>query len=70
LVGPGFIGINWCSRRPSWALSSGQCEEQRDRQVMGYNIQRIFSGVFAAGAASRHGWVMISIFNSHISGMG
>lgn len=41
-------------------------------QVMGYNIQRIFSGVFAAGAGlAAMGGVMISIFNGHIyPGMG
>jgi branched-chain amino acid transport system permease protein len=36
-------------------------------QVMGYNIQRIFSGVFAAGAAlAAMGGVMFSIFNGRI----
>jgi branched-chain amino acid transport system permease protein len=36
-------------------------------QVMGYNIQRIFSGVFAAGAAlAAMGGVMFAIFNGRI----
>jgi branched-chain amino acid transport system permease protein len=36
-------------------------------QVMGYNIQRVFSGVFAAGAAlAAMGGVMFSIFNGRI----
>ena len=36
-------------------------------QVMGYNIQRIFSGVFAAGAAlAAMGGVMFAIFNGQI----
>jgi branched-chain amino acid transport system permease protein len=41
-------------------------------QVMGYNIQRIFMGVFAAGAAlAAMGGVMFSIFSGHVyPGMG
>ncbi len=41
-------------------------------QVMGYNIQRIFMGVFAAGAAlAAMGGTMFSIFNGHVyPGMG
>jgi branched-chain amino acid transport system permease protein len=36
-------------------------------QIMGYNIQRIFSGVFAAGAAlAAMGGVMFAIFNGRI----
>lgn len=68
-----FVGIQLVLQKTKLGIIVRAGVENKEIvQVMGYNIQRIFSGVFAAGAAlAAMGGVMISIFNGHIyPGMG
>ncbi|MEW6186040.1 MAG: branched-chain amino acid ABC transporter permease [Thermodesulfobacteriota bacterium] len=68
-----FIGIQLVLQKTKLGIIVRAGVENKEIvQVMGYNIQRIFSGVFAAGAAlAAMGGVMFSIFNGHIyPGMG
>lgn len=63
-----FIGIQLVLRKTKLGIIVRAGVENKEIvQVMGYNIQRIFSGVFAAGAAlAAMGGVMFSVFNGHI----
>ncbi len=63
-----FVGIQLVLRKTKLGIVVRAGVENKEIvQVMGYNIQRIFSGVFAAGAAlAAMGGVMISLFNGHI----
>jgi branched-chain amino acid transport system permease protein len=63
-----FGGIQLVLRRTKLGIIVRAGVENKEIvQVMGYNIQRIFSGVFAAGAAlAAMGGVMFAIFNGRI----
>ncbi len=68
-----FVGIQLVLRKTKLGIIVRAGVENKEIvQVMGYNIQRIFAGVFAAGAGlAAMGGVMISLFNGHIyPGMG
>ncbi len=68
-----FVGIQLVLQKTKLGIIVRAGVENKEMvQVMGYNIQRIFSGVFAAGAAlAAMGGVMISFFNGHVyPGMG
>ncbi|RJR17754.1 MAG: branched-chain amino acid ABC transporter permease [Desulfobacteraceae bacterium] len=63
-----FTGIQLVLRKTKLGIIVRAGVENKEIvQVMGYNIQRIFSGVFAAGAAlAAMGGVMFAVFNGRI----